>query len=471
MRSKLSVALCVALLAGCSDKQAAEQSKNHRQFLAAVGGYEKAQQGFVPKGEEATGADGKPSPELAPYRSKTLLQAAKGLEATLTSASEADKLQARRLIADAYATAAEQSAREAMADWVDVSRRSASLVSQVLLADRADARAKAFDIDETPLIEKLKEQQKLAAQEADEFQKTAQTLAGRGKKLEQVIAKARGEADSAVDQVSKLRTEAFVKRGAGQDALLARAVRLEGDAAGARAVVQSQGAELDVVRSELAVVNQQIALRQANIKSLQDQIAGVEQRQRKNHDERDGAVTQKERAVAELKEALEKIGADYATLVEAKMVTAQAHADKAIAALGEAAKKASGADKKAVQLDLLSKHAVRAAVNAQNLFAASGYSKTIDVLANQIKRLMPSVTTFADAQTKMAEAVAKASTLAREAVNQGVGLATELKQAGDDPNVEIAFQAIQASSKNVEDSTGSPAPTAAPTPEPAPQPQ
>ncbi|MCX5659966.1 MAG: hypothetical protein NTW19_09630 [Planctomycetota bacterium] len=465
MRRTLPVAVCLAFslspLVGCSDRQSAEQAKTHGQFVKALNGFQAAQDGFVPKGEDAPNGDGQPTVDLQAYRTKALLQAAKSLEATIGSASESDKLQARRLVADAYATAADQVARAAMSDWVDISRQSASLVNKTLLIDRDDARSKAFDIDDSPLVAKLKEQQQEAQTAIVGFEKEASGLVARGNELTKSIEKARAESDAAVGQISKLRSEAFVKDSKAQDALYGKASGLEGAAATTRAVAQKLTAELDVVQGELAVVKQQLELRKSNVTSLQDQIAGVEQRQKKNHDERDSAANQKEKAVSELKESLVKIAADYDKLVDAKLAQAGEYADKSIKALADGVSQARGADKKAYQLDLLSKHAVRASVYTQHLTAAAGYGKTLGMLAKELKRVMPSETSFSDAQQKAADSAGKLAISAREAVGQGSGLATELKTGGEDANVDAIFQSLQGYAHNVDEATGVATPTPA----------
>lgn len=458
MRRTLPVAVCLFAsfvpLAGCSDRQAAEQAKKHAQFVKARSGFQAAQDGFVPKGEDAPNQDGQPTVDLPAYRTKALLKAAQSLEGTLGSATDADKTQASRMIADAYATAADQISRAAMADWVDLSRRSASLISKTVLIDRGDALSKAFEIDETPVIAKLKEQQQAAQAAAGEFEKESQRFAAKAAELQKLIAKAKTESDAAVAEISKLRTQAFVKEGKSQDELYGKASNLAGGAADTRAVAQRLTAELDVVQGELAVVKQQLELRRANVQSLQEQIAGVEQRQKKNRDERDAAVNQKEKAGAELKESLVAIAGDFNKLVDERMVQARTYAEKAVEALDKGVKAARASEKKAYQLDMLTKHANRANVLTQHLIATTGFAKTLDVVAKQLKVVMPNETSFVDAQGKAKEAADKLAVSAREAIGQGSGLATELKGTGEDPNIEAVFQSFQGYARSVDEATG-----------------
>ncbi len=225
--------------------------------------------------------------------------------------------------------------------------------------------------------------------------------------------------------------------------------------------LQKQAAEMDVCQAELTILNKQIELRHAAARALEDELAKLQNQQKKNQDLHDAAVVVKDQAVKSLQDLFTGIAKTYVDNIDAPLAAAQKQASAAIDLVAAAVNKSRGAARRQAQLNLLIKRTILASIMAQHVYAASGYRRTLEVVASQSDRLMPGVTMFADAFNQSKEAQNTLAPSAKTAIGQAITLATELQQANDDKATDILNQ-LQIYAHNVDDAVGTLPPPAVP---------
>ncbi len=135
MRKALLLFFILSLLTACSDENGAAQSQ--QDFQKALSLFNEAQQGYILRGDRTGAIDGQMSKDIAYYRQQKLDQAATQFRSLLNKGSDSQRLAASLLLADAQASAADYTARQAMANWADLARRSSALMDQLLVIDQA----------------------------------------------------------------------------------------------------------------------------------------------------------------------------------------------------------------------------------------------------------------------------------------------------------------------------------------------
>lgn len=394
----LLASLAVLPLVGC-DQEAAQRSEADRRFRAAVETMRVAEIGFVPtkRSEGIPTAEeldrytsqiraGQMDPEdsrLQVYRQDSLAKARTELEPVIQSGTPSQSRAARRLLADIYESSSRFKAREALTRWSAISNRSATMLSYMIALGQTLARAEGYKTDDAPLFLKLQDDQQVTNRSIDKLKRDAdavdQEIARRKAKFE--------EFDKQVDdlraQARKLKDDAFVKEGTHRWDLYDQASALDRRASELSAKAQQEGVHLEVAQSERKLVSEQMDFARRFLKSLETQIEETAARQSEIQSRRVKADEARKIAEQLLVDELSEVIRQYTAGVEVTMKEAIEDADKAIDVLQQAAQSASGAEKRAIELELLGKQSSKADILTSHAMAIAGIGTKVQVVARR----------------------------------------------------------------------------------------
>lgn len=422
----------VALLAGCVDENAHQQAKAREEFTKAVALVRDAQVGYVPKGQEPAGADGKTSHDLQQFRQNKLAEASKALTALLNSGPDSQKAAVRRLLADIEASASRYQARAALTQWTDISRRSGHLIFLLSEVDRAASRAGSFNPDaRTPLINSFKDRTTAAERKLADEQLSASGLQPKINELTAQRDKLKSDGEAQIARAQALRDEAFVAEGDEQVKLHDQADTAERTGQKAIAASREAATKLELFENEMKIVAKQIELAKEALDQLSKQASVAEKAQAQTRGLRDAAVSDQAAAVDALVKELAETSKDFAQ-IETGFTSAEDHAAKATDHL----KQALGSEKGLAQFELLSRQINRIDILTQHQMALDTFRRTLDTIAGQTERLMPGRTVFAEAARSLQERQDAVSNSLSALIGESLGLASELATtyAKDDAN-------------------------------------
>lgn len=432
------IALLSASLVGCSDEDALRRAEDRKKFDAVLVKLQQADLGYVPQESIPR------TPDYQDYRQGKLDEAAADLKkiADDAGASPSDRDTARRLLADTYTSRARYLTRHAMANWSRLANDSSKLLALLTAVDRASTRAGELSGDNVaPLLASLEDEKGKNDRTLQDFDKSAADLGPRVEKLKAQIGKLQAASEASLKESRKLYDKGFIATGDEQFRLYEESARAERESASAQTQRRKLAVQLDLVSAELAIANKQRDMRTKTGQAYGEQIKAAEARQSGARKLQEDAINLKEKAVEDLEKELGKIEESYARDVEAKFDAAADQVKQAIALLDPAARAATGADQKQLQLDLLSKYTTLANILTQHAVAASGYANVAEILSGQSERLMPKRATIGTVKDRITAKRDEIFEAATNAISGGSGLAAQLMPAGaeaDDPTVAVA---------------------------------
>ena len=145
----------LGVLSGCSDPKAAKRRQWQKDLEAVSGQIQQIEKGYVPHGLRIKSDQWL---DLQTHRQDQIAGLISKLRLLAQQAGPRQKSAAKSLLAEYYASMARQGVRSAITAWGNVSNESVMLLSQMTSVGQADSRAKSLDIDDTPLLENLKEE-------------------------------------------------------------------------------------------------------------------------------------------------------------------------------------------------------------------------------------------------------------------------------------------------------------------------
>ncbi len=448
----IGLVLGLGLLGACSDDQAGNQAV-HERFNKAVQILAKADQGYVPQGGETPSplsvGDQRVTenkPDLQAYRQKVLAEAAVELEAILDRGSRAQQLATRRILADVYASQGRYGARQAMVHWASIADRSATLMSFLGSVDRADSHVHLFDLDEGPLLKQLRQDRADAQGRIKGFQKQTDKLNQQASKLNQQIDALKQEAQSATERARQLHGQALLAtQGSEQYDLYDQSAQEDRRANAASTEVQKLEVELDVVKSELSVLDRQIRLARGASETLDKQISAAQRRQSRGLHQK--AQAAKSEAIDQMVVHFNQIEQDYLDTVQGQM-------DQVIEKMSRVVELMAGAEaprgdrdaQQSLELERLAHMVSMVHVLTEHILAASSHGHTLTIIAQQAQRLMPQQALMFDDHTqqiykKQQEVIQTAKRTISDAVLIAQSISQGLGQGN--PLADIATQQSQ----------------------------
>lgn len=442
----------VALLAGCVDEDARQQSISNEAFGKVLALINEAEKGFVPHEAVPAAAGEARNFDVQAFRKAKFSAAADALKPLLNSGSDAQRTEANRLLGTIEASASRHASRDALANWAEITRRSTMLISLMGEVDRAAARVEMFNPDvQTPLVSSLKERRTSLGRTLSDYEITAAALQPKIKELTQQRDKFIAQGDASAAEAGKLRDRAFAAEGREQLDIYAKADLADRAGQKATAAGRDVAATLDVYASELKIIDSQVVIAKESLAWLEQQIADIDKAQAATRKSRDTAKTEQENAISELVKQLESLNKDFATTVEAGFVSAVASADKAVDYRNTVATRLSNTPKRLAQFDLLSAQVMRIDTLVQHQYAIDTFRRTLEMLASQTDRLMPGRTIFAETAAGLRERQEALAATISTCVKESTGLAAELAAVNveddaetPDFNEKTAIQTLQA---------------------------
>jgi hypothetical protein len=350
--------------------------------------------------------------------------------------SVAQKALLNRSLANLYLGRANYQTQTALANWTDLTARSASLVSDVVQLEDAVTHAQSLSVDESKLISALRDNQAALDKELHDLQEKSASLEKEANELKETIAGLQAKNVEQLTVARKLRTDAMVLKGAGQYETYKKAIDAEGNAAQASFQAQRSSIKLDVVESEKKIVDTKLAVLTPASATLKSRMASVERSDAEMKKDRDDAIQQRDKIVARLNETFKNIAKDRDDKVVKRFEAAHTMAAEALKAIDDASKAPgdSAGSKKIVGLEKVSKHVTNAYLCTQELTTTAAYAKTLDTLAAQVTRAMPDLTLFTENAKLARDDAAKQVKTAKDAISAAQDLASRINENGGDPD-------------------------------------
>ncbi|MEE9212120.1 MAG: hypothetical protein V3U29_05645 [Phycisphaeraceae bacterium] len=439
MRTFALAIVMLALLTGCSDRSAREHAEKQKALNEALELFRQAESGYVP---EQTGMK---SADLAGYRQKKLKDAADTLrQVTDTSSGPAwVRLQANQLLAEADASAARATARDAMGNWASLANRSATLLSLLGIAEQAASRMTLFDVDQTPLVNRLLDDQNNTQRTLGELRRAAAQLNEKIDELTTSITQLTDKRDQTLANAQRVREQAFGAEGQQKYDLEDEAASIVRTANSLDAQAQHLGVKHNVFNSELNRVEHQIQLAEEVLAAIGRQIDDANNHQLASQQQIEAARADRDAAVDQLETEFHSIAQDYRQKVEQPLGQAAQTMTDAVSALEQAQKLAKSADRQAVQLELVSAQVGQVYILTNHIIACGDFGHTTAAIAAGADRLAPDRRNFAEQYHKLRQVQARLIQEALATIEAAKSVAQALADGGHSNEVrEIANEQL-----------------------------
>ena len=262
MRKAFLLLLALSLLTGCPDEKAKTYEEARKDFDNALTLVDEAEKGFVDQkdGESAsdTWSEFYEKTDLTTHRQETFKKASEELKKVIANGTEREKIAARRLMADLYASAARDKLREALTNSAEVASRGATGLSFVNAVDRADSRIQMLNGDEGPLIEKLDERKRQARAEIEKYTQDVAAREAKIRELDGGIADHTKKRDAAQLAAAQLQRDAAGKNADVQTKMQIEAIAKQREADKNASDAELLGVSLVAQKSELAILRHQL---------------------------------------------------------------------------------------------------------------------------------------------------------------------------------------------------------------------
>lgn len=386
LRHALTCCICLSILlslGACAEEESAQRAVAAKDLGDAMAMFNAVDTGFVPaEGDQST------HQTLDAYRQDTLADAAERLEPVLNSPSATQRQAARQLLADIHASAARHVLREASTNWTQLAGESVNLLNVLLSVDRASARVRAYQIDDSDLLKQLEEEQIKTRRELSVMNDTASVNRQRIADLQAAIKKLRDKRDASVAEGRRYRDQAFPMTGEQRYNLYEKASQVEREGQEVFKEAQLQSVDLNRLQSEQAVLDRQIETKQSYLESIEKQIQATKDRQRQLREALDEAQITRSATIKKLEDQISQVAESYHQRVDAKFDEASKNIAAAVKILTEASEDQSD-DSRGVKLELLSKVVTQVHVRTAHVLALADFGQTLAVIAGRADALMP----------------------------------------------------------------------------------
>jgi chromosome segregation ATPase len=381
-----------------------------------------AERGFVAASDE-------PVP-LMQHRRENLEDASRKLRSVVDQGTAAQQTTARRLLADLASSLARMDAQQAAAAYGEIAPESVQLVSLAMAADRAAARAQLLDQRQPAVIEALRtqireEEARLAELRASAEQ-TQRQIDGERAALERI----ENQRDQAMARAQELRSQAFVAEGAEGFRLADDAAAVEREGTIAAAEGDRRQLTIDMLQSQLSVVESQLRLTTEVIEELNSRVAAAQRRQGEIEQASIDAIRARDEQIAALSERLGDVLSAFRERVDGRLQQASQRLGEAVQHLQAAEGGADRDIRDHVQLDLLTARAMQVHLYAEHLMLTAAFHDLLRTLQQSIASLDGvEAPGLAEAVQQLAEQRTALAAEATQAIQSGQQLAAQLANA------------------------------------------
>lgn len=438
---------------GCSDTTASSQAQADEKLQEAMQTLETSSQGYIPE-DDLTELPDESDPSynrvLDQFQQTKRDESAEQLAAVIADGSPAAKVGALRLRADIHASNARSLTREAMSEWASLAAKSANLLTQSVLVSQATSRMKQYDATESYLQEKLIDQ-RIALQEGSEIQlgggeserrsgvneltQAAKERQAEIDDLESRIAKFEAAQEAATTKAEKHSTDAFTQTGQEQHDSALAAIQARRVAAQNAAEAEKLGVKLQIAKSQLSVINNEIRLGRERLAAIEEDLGQISQREQERRTSLTAAKQEQVEAADLLRRKFQEINAGQNQLVGKRLEAAIELFDQAVADLTQAqaeASKVSSTLSRSVSMDLLSARIGKVRTMYQYVLALGGYGETMQNVVDLHKTITgsPDSETYAETAASLATRQELLINDLQEEANTAVELAEQLQTQG-----------------------------------------
>lgn len=365
----------LCLLPACSDSQSAQNAqvmRTHREVTAILS---KAQRSYVP-GDEPV------ETSLVAWRQEQQQEAQAKLQEILDQGTVSQQIATRRLAADIYDSAARAQVIDTVAQWTELSARSALLLSYLQSVDRADAQLRRFSGDASDLMADMRAQAQKLDKQSEDLQKELAQVQATIKEQDSQLQDLSKQLQQLTAQSANLRQQAFSQTGTERHQSYEKAAQAAINANKVSAQHQTLAARREIAQANAAVLSRRLALSNEALKQIETQIKNTQASVADQQRLREKAQKDKTAAIEKLDSELEKIVAQYKSLMDEGFGKSLAQLDQAIELLDKTIAMASDNQmRRLVQLDLLARKISRLHVLSMQASAAGDWARKLGVIA------------------------------------------------------------------------------------------
>jgi hypothetical protein len=397
---------------GCEDEQAqADQSLQN-----AIAQIQRAERGFPADGTDQVA-----------YRQQSLNEAMTDLEAAADGQGDSAAT-AARLIAHVHASAANAKVSQALSAYARLTPEAAALLSHVAVAQIVETGTSRGTIDRDPGIAELQDAIDQTTTRRDAARASAQELQAQVNGLEARIAEHRKTAGDRLADSRRLAGEALAASSS------KAAYDLEDQAGRADLASKKASIEAERVSAERTLIAARLAGENARAQQSDAAVtrltARLEEQRQLGQIERsaaDDARADRKAAIDELAGAFDVVTQQYARNVDAVLLEAVDRAQQGVSVADRATSLATGPQRQAARLDLVSARVTLGYAAAQRALTASMFRDLVTNVAQSVESLDgPLAETVGTNAADMTEVVEQATTTARASLEVAIDEANQV---------------------------------------------
>ncbi len=375
------------MLVGCNN-QAAQQAAANNQLAEILEIIRVAEQGFVPRGDEAESID--------QFRQQQLAIAAGKLEALVSTGTIEQQVTARRLLADLRISAAKDDARQATEQWAILSNQSATVVNQLGAVLQAADRVSKLSVNESVLIEKLTNNIDQIEQASGVDMVDAEAIKDKITELARKITRVKEDRHNLITRSQAQLDAAFALDGEERHQSQLEAIRLRREADVLSSEADKIRAEASMLESQFKVLASKASIGEKHAELLSRQVTESRQRDTQTSAARDEAVSQRDELLAEFEKSYEILVSQMQTQVIEPMQLAIDRIATTEASLNQIKSQAGnvrglGSE---IELDILRTRSDRAYLHAQQAIMLGSFGQTLRMIAQQVNTAAPNRAEF-----------------------------------------------------------------------------
>ena len=467
MRKLVTAALLASMIAGCADSKSAATKEGHAALREKLKAISAAQRDFIPSqaGKGDNELDRKSN--IVAYHRDAIGKASAGLKSVIDGVEPTEKVAGLRLIAQTQIGDALAYSRDADSAAAKYTAQSSSLLGYLGATQRDQSLAvSSQSSDSLKTLETLRVDHDslskgLKVLEADAAQLRDVEIANAQAKID----KLKVQSDEARVKSADVRQVAFAKEGQEQFDTYKAATALERESQTASTESQKIQIILDVNQSKLKLLDRAIEQQKLLLESQQSQMDSIEKRLAGVNEVREKAKIEAKDSADKMNEQIDVISKALDLQVETPYALAQKSAEAAIATLKDAQRLATlSADKKAVQIELLTAQSFEAYIVTQRIMTSNSYARLLGLIDAAGKKFSLPIgdkatieaATQRDNQRKAAN---DASTVIDDALKLAATMTDANAQPTDDAGIQVKsiYDSLTAYKLRIADLSSTPA--------------
>lgn len=367
---------------GCTDEAASKRNDADRRIAAVVAQRQKEAIPFVPK--EA----GMPEATLVEFRQAKRADHIEALAQIRSIGTRMQQSSVNALLAGEHAGEAHDLAEAVAMDWSRFESVTVDLIDQVGKLEGAIDHVVLFEPNEAPVLAMLRDQViEVNNRLADHERAVAQL----GKKIAEHTARAEEHAAERVARAAEVaagRSEIGQAEGTAILDIADRVQRAGADMASADAKYQLEASRIEVLSSELRVVQQQRDLAREAATSLQARVAEVEARSESIASALDEQIVVFRGLLMALNSRAEELAAAFEQDVAERLRAAAVGMEKAVEMAETARRHATREDRRAAESEVVAMMLGRVHVLVGDVLARRAYGRTLEVVAGGVDAIL-----------------------------------------------------------------------------------